>query len=231
MITKQIIKNPEKSYLLNLEDNFSLQSEQQVLLINEINFSTDYEITTYSYIDKYFDMDKTYLLKCSILRKDYEQNILIKLVSPNWNLKNDNNENQQLINYINLEIPAIEDETDISDSFSFVFKPHFNKLNKIIFQSLGNYNVSSSEKRIVKITDISIFEVNTKSVISDEQELSKIKEFGIQAPPGFLFSINGEGFHIGRTGMFYLSEENFIFESIGICDEKDPFIIDYKIKN
>ena len=76
-----------------------------------------------------------------------------------------------------------------------------------------------------------IFEVNTKSVISDEQELSKIKEFGIQAPPGFLFSINGEGFHIGRTGMFYLSEENFIFESIGICDEKDPFIIDYKIKN
>ena len=126
----------------------------------------------------------------------------------------------------------MEDENNpLSYSFSFVFKPNSKNFNKIIFQSLGDYKIQElEENRIVDLTDISIQEVNTDAIISDSEELKNIKEFGIQAPPGFLFTINGEGFHIGRTGMFYLAENDFIFESIGICNKTLPFIIDYKVE-
>lgn len=234
MIAKQIIKDSNKNYLIPIDSNyFNLAIEDQSFTIDDINFNIDYNVTTYTYLenDNGFDMNKTYLISFSVLQKKYEQNIVLKLIDSKWALK-DSLKNEQNINYVALNIPVMEDENNpLSYSFSFVFKPNSKNFNKIIFQSLGNYEIQElEENRIVDLTDISIQEVNTDAIISDSEELKNIKEFGIQAPPGFLFTINGEGFHIGRTGMFYLAENDFIFESIGICNNTLPFIIDYKVE-
>lgn len=249
MIAKQKIKDANKKYITDVVDGmtFNLAIESQSFTLDDINFNIDYKVTTYSINDNiedstknFFDMEKIYLLSFSILRKDYEQNIMIKLIDPSWQIK-DSLKNEQNINYVALKIPVQTDDNNLqSETFSFVFKPNSKNFNKIIFQSLGDYEVVKNnndtenieiENRIVDLSDIKIEEVNVNAIFDDDKkELSKIKEFGIQGPPGLLFTINGEGFHIGRTGMFYLAEDDFIFESIGVCDNTLPFVIDYKIE-
>lgn len=226
MIAKQIVKNPDKEYLSNInESDFYISYENRNFIIDDINFNIDYKAAFISLYENFFQADKTYLISFSILSKSYEQKISVKLIDATWAIK-DATKNEQLINYIPISIPAEEESTKYT--FSFVFKPNFNKFNKIIFQSIGDY-IIDNEERIADIDDVKIQIVNTENILTSD-ELKKVKEVGIQAPPGFLFTINGEGFHMGRTGMFYLAENDFTFESIGVCSNTLPFIIDYKIE-
>lgn len=227
MIAKQIIKEPNINYISDIDEtSFYISYKNRSFSIDDINFNIDYKVASISLYEGYFNTEDSYLLSFSILSKNYEQKISVKLIDESWDVR-DISKNEQFVNYIPITIPSeVEHE---KYTFSFVFKPNFKKFNEIIFQSLGDYVVTDNDKRIVDIDDVKIQRINTENVL-DFDELKKIKEFGIQAPPGFLFTINGEGFHMGRTGMFYLAEDDFVFESIGICDNTLPFIIDYKIE-
>lgn len=229
MIAKQIIKR-DVSYIDN-PISINVLYKNKDFTIDEINFNIDYIVASIGLKSiEAFDINKTYLISFILKKKDYAQKIAVKLIDSNWEIK-DSLKNEQLINYIPIQIPISIGANDIiTEKYTFVFKPNFKAFNQIIFQSLGDYAVSESQNRIVDIESVFIQEVKTENVLSAE-ECAKIKEFGIQAPPGFLFTINGEGFHVGRTGMFYLAEDDFIFDSIGICDNTLPFIIDYKIES
>ena len=229
MIAKQVIKK-NVSYIDNpIPARISYKNKD--FTIDGINFNINYTVASVN-LDSVnvFDINKTYLISFVLKKKDYTQEIAVKLIDSDWEIK-DSLKNEQLINYVPIQIPISTGDNDtVTEKYTFVFKPNFKTFSQIIFQSLGDYAISENQNRIVDIDSISIQEIKTENVLSAE-ECAKIKEFGIQAPPGFLFTINGEGFHIGRTGMFYLAESDFIFESIGICDNTLPFIIDYKIEN
>ena len=65
--------------------------------------------------------------------------------------------------------------------------------------------------------------------------LQYIKKMGLQGPPGFMFSMNGEEIHIGKSGMYEveginISNLSFVIKNISPIpyeDNLDYFIMDF----
>ena len=104
-----------------------------------------------------------------------------------------------------------------------------------------NYQEDGNDSQIGRIAKIHpTFFGRFNNIIKDNRTLTKI---GIQATPGMLFCINGEGIRVGPSGMYEINngyQINFISAAVGIKTDEDItsentydyeyFTIDYRYK-
>lgn len=120
------------------------------------------------------------------------------------NLSSSNSEVKVVLSNGEFEMPVRIIPNFSTGAYDFIFTPDRNytyisfasanigSLSSIIFQQLSN-----------------IFSSYTS-----------VKEIGIQGFPGLRFSINGEGFTLGKSGFFYLSDIDIIQMGIFLRKEK-----------
>lgn len=209
-------------------------------------FSEDFQIekiSTYNILGKEIEnaclsgtflKEQLYAFNVTIKKKKYSQSFVLKLIDDNYKTYYSSGEeahgNFQRIDLKEYVVPASEEEND-SISFSIVFQPNSNIYTKLLFETtelkeeslLGNDNAIDFQS----FTTINTVESGIESAL-----FPNIKEIGIQGRPGLRFAINGELFQLGKTGMFVLDDEDFIYQDIQffIEDPKENCILDFKYK-
>jgi hypothetical protein len=178
--------------------------------------------------------ENAYYLKVGIIKKDYEQIFNLKLIDNNYNPYNLNTGNYQNLSEKKYTVPILSAEDNEELYYiELIFTPNMSGVyTKIIFE-LDRADLSDSTAKI----ETSIANIDLQLIKNLIPNNIDIKEIGIQGNPGLIFEINGEGFHLGKTGTFTLEEEDFIYKSIGFCcntNNNSPnikdiyFILDYK---
>lgn len=171
---------------------------------------------------KKFDINKIYHITFTV-DKDEQKNLepysLALVDTENWDFNpKERDKHMQRINPLLVSVEA--------KKMSYTFQPSLDNYNAIAF-----YYDKYTNKPIM-IEDVSLYEVTNLLKAKEGEEPIDIKSFGIQGKPGLPFTVNGNNFVLGRTGTFYLEEEDFNITSIGVCVVDDnlannPFIIDY----
>lgn len=181
-----------------------------------------------------FLKEQLYAFNVTIKKKKYSQSFVLKLIDDNYKTYYSSGEeahgNFQRIDLKEYVIPASEEEND-SISFSIVFQPNSNIYTKLLFETtelkeeslLGNDNAIDFQSFAI---------IDTVGSGIEPTLFSSITEIGIQGRPGLRFAINGELFQLGKTGMFVLDDEDFIYQDIQffIEDPKENCILDFKYK-
>lgn len=126
-----------------------------------------------------------------------------------------------------------------------VFTPNDKIYNAIVFEKIRTSVNDTSPIELVqdnennKFTKIQLKKlVNIINILKEKySNFSYIKQLGIQGPSGFIFSMNGEEFYIGKTGIYEVSGINitnlsFVVDEKRIQEddrkEKGFFIMDFK---
>lgn len=120
-------------------------------------------------------------------------------------------------------------------AYELIFTPN-DVYSKIVFK-LKRIKSDYASSRVMIITDVSI-----SSIYNVVEKIGKkLKQIGIQGPPGLLFVLNGEEMRIGRRGIYELCYDNISVSYIGFVLKEsiftqatgdsaavDYFIMDYK---
>ena len=126
-----------------------------------------------------------------------------------------------------------------------VFTPNDKIYNAIVFEKARANASDTNSIELVqdnennKFTKIQLKKlVNIINILKEKySNFSHIKQLGIQGPSGFIFSMNGEEFYIGKTGIYEVSDVNisnlsFVVDEKRIQEddrkEKGFFIMDFK---
>ena len=181
-----------------------------------------------------FLKEQLYAFNVIVKKKKYSQSFIVKLVDDNYktyySAGEESHGNFQRIDLKEYIVSALEDEND-SINFSIVFQPNSNVYTKLLFETteLKEESLLNNDNAInlQSFTIIDTVESGIESTL-----FPNIKEIGIQGRPGLRFAINGELFQLGKTGMFVLDDEDFIYQDIQffIEDPKENCILDFKYK-
>lgn len=118
--------------------------------------------------------------------------------------------------------------------YTMVFTPNDNIYTQIVFKlterATGSAVVAldkTSNNNI--LTRIKLYELI--NIVPKLGDIDSIKKFGLQGPPGLMFSMNGEEIHIGKSGIYEVEDVNinnlsFVLKT-NEDGEKDFFIMDY----
>lgn len=183
-------------------------------------------ITAEKLKDKGFSPSNCYFFTFYLLRKNYVQDISLRL------FYNDEYSNYiQLTNIkINKKIKTKNEEEP--EKISICFKPPANGYNKIAV-ILNNKQNDDNELQYKKIdtdppTFYSINNLITKLKLEDEYKITNI---GVQSRPDFKFVIDGEEIEVGRTGVYEMPYSDYKINFLGVINPNNNyFIIDYKCK-
>ena len=172
---------------------------------------------------------RSYYLRFKVFKQETAQKITIRLVNTTKT-----QDNVQTIE--NIEIPA--GNTNDFDIFELVLSPNDNHTyNQIYFElnrELIDYNILKPDGTYGREMHILIDRLDEIYNVINFLQTSienkgKLKQIGVQGPPGLLMSINGEAIRIGRSGLYEIN--NGINTSfIGFIIEADEkyFILDYQ---
>ena len=113
-----------------------------------------------------------------------------------------------------------EFKTSGSEICELVFTPNDDNYNMIVLEKIRT-DISNDRGGIV----INRKSIQLKSLIniisrlnSRYNNLSYLKKMGLQAPSGFLFSMNGEEFYMGKSGIYEIQDINITNLSFVIRD-------------
>ena len=172
---------------------------------------------------------RSYYLRFKVFKQETIQKITIRLVNTTKT-----QDNVQTIE--DIEVPA--GNTNDYDIFELVISPNDNHTyNQIYFElnrELIDYNTLKPDGTYGREMNIivnrldEIYNVINFLQTSIENK-GKLKQIGVQGPPGLLMSINGEAIRIGRSGLYEINNGiNTTF--IGFIVEADEkyFILDYQ---
>ncbi len=171
---------------------------------------------------------RSYYLRFRIEKQETNQLINIRLINTDKN-----KDNVQTIKTIN-----VESGKDDYSTFELVISPNDNhSYNQIFFElnrELIDYNTLNSDGtygRTVKIIIERLDEIyNVIDFLNPSIEnKGRLKQIGIQGPPGLLMSINGEDIRIGRSGIYEINNKiNVTFIGFIIEADEKYFILDYQ---
>lgn len=118
-----------------------------------------------------------------------------------------------------------------------VFTPNDDNYTMIVIEKVRNDTsdtngviIDSSSIKLHLLTNI-ITKLNARY-----DSLAYLKKMGLQGPPGLLFSMNGEEFHMGKSGIYEIQDINITNLSFVIKDDvaeadgkqKNYFIMDFQ---
>jgi hypothetical protein len=199
----------------------------------------------------YFDSNTVYFIKFQVLKVDYIQKFKIKLISDDYcpyvTISSIESEENQAVYQEVMErefsIPAketkmveviVENEDGTKETYQQIeyvnpaneyfyyacaFKPNLsNVYNKIILE-LNRDEIEEQYKLTAQASASIIKFATVKNLIPSD--INTIKSIGLQGSAGLPFEINGEYFRLGKSELFTLEEDDFVFESIGICCEQE----------
>jgi hypothetical protein len=171
--------------------NISENSVVEDLTETEINYkyfsNTDNTTVEKGLLKKsVFEKDKTYYLKLKLTSSatSFPQKVKVKLC----NIIKDNVTEEMPIRLI----PNFIDNR----VYDFIFTPDKNYSYFIIISTDG-------KQCSISFKDIFCEEISN---VLNQTGYSLIRDIGIQGSPGLRFAINGEGFTLGKSGNFYLSD-------------------------
>lgn len=144
-----------------------------------------------------------------------------------------------------------EFKTSYGNICELVFTPNDNIYNMIVFERVrGSDDINSSgiildssydysTKYLTNIKLELLTNIITSYLSSKYTGLVYLKKLGLQGPPGFMFSMNGEEFYIGKSGIFEVNDINitnlsFVIKNISPIPfeedgkQKDFFIMDFQ---
>jgi len=227
----QFRKSQLSSYLTPLEyslDNLRVQSSlsEGVVFIDK---GIDLEGSNILQALTSGGKQRSYYLRFKVFKQETIQKITIRLVNTTKT-----QDNVQTIE--DIEVPA--GNTNDYDIFELVISPNDNHTyNQIYFElnrELIDYNTLKPDGTYGREMNIivnrldEIYNVINFLQTSIENK-GKLKQIGVQGPPGLLMSINGEAIRIGRSGLYEINNGiNTTF--IGFIVEADEkyFILDYQ---
>ena len=172
---------------------------------------------------------RSYYLRFKVFKQETVQKITIRLVNTTKT-----QDNVQTIE--DIEVPA--GNTTDYDIFELVISPNDNHTyNQIYFElnrELIDYNTLKPDGTYGREMHIEIDRLDEIYNVINFLQTSienkgKLKQIGVQGPPGLLMSINGEAIRIGRSGLYEINNGiNTTF--IGFIVEADEkyFILDYQ---
>lgn len=120
-----------------------------------------------------------------------------------------------------------------------VFTPNDNVYNKVTLERVNSsfsISIDSSKNNITNTyNNIELQELINVLPRLNDGGVSIIRKIGIQAPTGFMFMLNGEELHVGKSGIYEVEDVNV--KNIGFAikknqsmpypDKEDFFIMDY----
>lgn len=172
---------------------------------------------------------RSYYLRFKVFKQNTVQKITVRLVNTTKTT-----DNVQTIETI--EIP-IGNTTDYS-TFELVLSPNDNHTyNQIYFElnrELIDYTTENPDGTYGRTMNIivdrldEIYNVINFLQTSIENK-GKLKQIGVQGPPGLLMSINGEPIRIGRSGLYEINNGiNTTFIGFVVEADEKYFILDYQ---
>ena len=112
-----------------------------------------------------------------------------------------------------------------------IFTPNDNVYNRIILEQSTN----GSPNIVSKKEEVELQEILNVIPRLNNGDVSIVTKVGIQAPIGFMFMLNGEELHVGKSGIYEVEDVNI--KNIGFAikknksmpypDKEDFFIMDY----
>lgn len=168
---------------------------------NKILFTTD--STNLLNIEKYY-------FKIKIVRKATKQTI--KLILQNQ----DSTDIQKVATYI---VPPATDLIN-ENVYETILVPLTNNYSTIVFEASGQTLLADD-------IDLKIYKIeNILNLISIEN----LVRIGVQAVPGQLFCVNGEGLRVGSSGLYELNHSDIVVDFVGFIptENEDNFILDYQ---
>lgn len=168
---------------------------------NKILFTTD--STNLLNIEKYY-------FKIKIIRKTTKQTI--KLILQN------------------------QDSTDIQKVATYTVPPATDLINENVYETIlvpltNNYSTvvfeASGQTLLADDIDLKIYKIEN---ILDLISIENLVRIGVQAVPGQLFCINGEGLRVGSSGLYELNHSDIVVDFVGFIptENEDNFILDYQ---
>lgn len=151
-----------------------------------------------------------YYFKIKIKRKEVKQTVKLTLQNQ------DATDIQKVATYI---VPAATDLIT-ENLYETIFVPLTNNYSTIAFEASGlDLAVEDIDLKIYRIENI----LNLISIAS-------LVRLGIQAVPGQMFCINGEGLRVGPNGLYELNHSDIIIDFVGFIptSNNDNFILDYQ---
>lgn len=137
----------------------------------------------------------------------------------------------------NISMTIKEFKTQGSEICELVFTPNDDNYTMIVIEKVRNGTndtngiiISSSSIKLNLLTNI-ITKLNARY-----DSLTYLKKMGLQGPPGLLFSMNGEEFYMGKSGIYEIQDINITNLSFVIKDDvtevdgkqKNYFIMDFQ---
>lgn len=176
----------------------SLSNFEKTIENNKMLFTTTTNLLT---TEKYY-------LKINIKRKDVIQ--IIKLT-----LQDSVGQNiQKVATYV---VPVATDLI-VNEFYEKIFVPISSTYSIISFEVDGQaFATEDIEIEIYRIENVLNF-IN----------LSSLVRIGVQAVPGQLLCINGEGIRVGLSGLYELNHPDIIIDFIGFIPIEENFILDYQ---
>lgn len=131
-----------------------------------------------------------------------------------------------------------EFKTNGTEICELVFTPNDDNYTAIVFEKIRQ-NISTDlngiiiDKNSIQLNSL----INIISRLNSRYEgLTYLKKIGLQAPSGFLFSMNGEEFYIGKSGIYEIQDINITNLSFVIRDsylesdgkQRNYFIMDFQ---
>jgi hypothetical protein len=168
---------------------------------NKILFTTD--STNLLNIEKYY-------FKIKIARKTTKQTI--KLILQNQ----DSTDIQKVATYI---VPPATDLIN-EDVYETILVPLTSNYSTVVFEASGQTLLTDD-------IDLKIYKIEN---ILDLISIESLVRIGVQAAPGQLFCVNGEGLRVGPSGLYELNHSDIVVDFVGFIptENEDNFILDYQ---
>ena len=223
----QMVLEPERKYLESID-------------INEKGFfiNADYSLKVfedfYIKLDSPLENTKNYYLNIGVEGcKDNDCNINIKIIQRQ---ENDGKIESLKSRVVKENLFVAKDSNNF---YSIIFNPIEKDYDTIVLEIIRDNNdfQVTEEGKIGRILGPVLVDENKQEIFSFSSIVNLLKdesyivtELGLQGEPGQLFTIEGEEFRIGKSGVYEMHFENIGINNIGVIPQENTLILDYKYK-
>lgn len=239
----QFRKSQQANYMINLEDNLSVAKLKTMSGVSDNIYFIDKQLSlkksTLQATNANGTAVKSYYLRFTVDRKMPEtlgggtipgtQSITVKLHNSTAQTNN-----TQFIDTV------IVSEGAGKETFEMIIQPNANydAIDFTLSRSAIEYNTINDDGSygreatvvVEKLTEVLNIIESISGAIDNKTSL---KQIGVQARPGMLMTINGEGIKVGRSGIYEINNGvvvnsiGFVIES-GDNNQSNYFILDYQ---
>ena len=220
----QFRKTQLNSYMTNID--YTIEDlETQSLTSDEMIFLDKKIIPQNNLMPEENNQMKSYYLRLKIYKMLSIQKITLKLINTNKT-----EDNEQFLDEI--EIPAGNKNEFFIYETVVTTNDIYNEIHLILSRTIEDYNIHDINNYYGRKMNIEVEKLtDVYNVINSISGVTSLKQIGIQSKPGLLMSIQGEGIHVGRSGIYEINN-GYTIDYIGfiIEDEDDNtyFVLDYQ---